>query len=220
MIFKQQAGVYAADHQEIGRLDRVVIDPRTEAVTHLIIRYGLLSTPAKVVPVEQVQISAQQGLVLQLTATEFWQLPGFEENTYLSRRTMPGVYWPRSYLNLPLFPGFFDPIHGFQTQVNIPAGMVAVKEGAAIIALDGKRTGQLDQIVTTAEGARVTHIVILHGALLKARKLIPMSWIRRLSENEIHLTVNSHTVNLLPNHVTDQGRRLEPVRNRLHRYLW
>lgn len=214
MEFKQHVGVFNADNQEIGRLERVVIDPKTNEVTHLVIGHGLVAPQAKVLPVDRIEVGSENGIVTRLTPAEFEQLPEFEttqivtaDEPKLTRtsptdpaRSVPTIYWLPAYPNSPLLPRFVEPGYRLETQPNIPAGNVAVKEGARVISRDGKRTGKVDEVLTGAEGDHVTHILISHGLLVKEQKLIPIGWIDALSEDEVHLAVRSSTIDKLPDY--------------------
>ena len=55
--------VFALDGRT-GHLDKVVIDPHTRRITHLIIHRGFLLTADRVVPVELVERTAPEGIFL------------------------------------------------------------------------------------------------------------------------------------------------------------
>ena len=54
MEIKRNAKVTTADGKDVGRVDRVVIDPQSKEVSHLVIRQGFLFTEDKVVPIDLV----------------------------------------------------------------------------------------------------------------------------------------------------------------------
>lgn len=214
MEFKPHVGVLNADGQEIGRLERVVIDPESNEVTHLVVRQGLLAAHDKVLPLDRVEVGTENGIVVRLTLAEFEQLPDFEEaqtvaadevrpghadQTEAVRSSAPVVYWPPMYPHSPLLPPLFEP-YRIETQLNIPAGTVAVKDGARVIARDGKSVGSVCEVLTTGEDERVTHVLISHGRLVKEKKLIPFSWVETLGENEVYLTVGSGLLDKLPDY--------------------
>lgn len=224
MEFKQHVGVFTLDNQAIGRLERIVIDPGTAEVTHLIVRRGILTTHDKVIPIDRVEVGAENGIIVRLTADELEHLPDFEETQYVAadeerlERTgqseptlsgatssvpapsAPELYWLPVYPRSPLLPQFVDPGYRVETQLNIPEGTVAVKEGARVISRDGKRAGNIDEVVTTGDGERITHVLISQGLLVKEKKLIPAGWISSLGEDEVHLVVGSRTIAKLPDY--------------------
>lgn len=212
MEFKQHVVVLNADGQELGRLARVVIEPKSNEVTHLVIRRGWLTVHDKVLPLERVEIGAEDGIIVRLTLDEFDQLPDLEEAQFVTvdesklgkseetdaARPLPAIYWLPTSPHSPLLPNVSGPTFRATSHLNIPAGTVAVKEGAQVIARDGKRAGQVDEVLTADKGERITYVLISSGQWVKEKKLIPISWIETLGENEVHLAVESGTIDRLP----------------------
>lgn len=212
MEFKQHVVVLNAGGQELGRLVRVVIEPKSNEVTHLVVRRGRLTVHDKVLPLERVEIGAEDGIIVRLTPDEFDQLPDLEATQFIAvdesklgrseetdaARPLPAIYWLPTSPYSPLLPRVGGPAFRVTAQLNIPAGTVAVKEGAQVIARDGKRSGQVDEVLTADKGDRITHVLISSGQLVKEKKLIPINWIETLGENEVHLSVGSSTIDRLP----------------------
>ncbi|MBN2390589.1 MAG: PRC-barrel domain-containing protein, partial [Anaerolineae bacterium] len=51
MEFIKNAPVFTATHERVGHVDRVVINPQTEEVTHIVIRKGFIFAENKVLPI-------------------------------------------------------------------------------------------------------------------------------------------------------------------------
>ena len=82
MQFKQGASLVTLDGKGAGHIDRVVIDPKTKEITHLVIQRGLLQKEEKVVPIILVTSGRDGQLSVHLEArTEL--LPAFEEEQYI-----------------------------------------------------------------------------------------------------------------------------------------
>lgn len=213
MEFKQRTAVVTADNQEAGHIERVVIDPRTDEVTHLVIRIGLLPPKHKVVPIDSILTSNEQRIAVGLNADALDELPDFEETEYIlldeekldhspkdleAARLAPLFMWYPPYPRSPLLPVTEAP-YEIKTRLNIPDGTIAVKEGAKVITRDGKRTGHVDEVLTSAdEETRVTHLLIATGLLQKEKKLIPITWIESLKEDEVCLAIESDVFEKLP----------------------
>jgi uncharacterized protein YrrD len=84
MKIKDGASVYTADGQGVGRIDRVVLDPRTNEITHLVVREGWLFTEDKVVPVSLVDDAKEARVLLRADVENLDELPMFEETYYVS----------------------------------------------------------------------------------------------------------------------------------------
>lgn len=212
MEFKQHIGVLTVDAEEAGRLDRVVINPETNEVTHLVVQQGILSPTNKVIPIELVEVGDENGVVLRVTADEVAQLPDFEEKLYVAvdeaklgrggpnNSPLPDtlLYWQPIYPQPPLLPQAGEPAYRVETQTNIPPGTIAVKEGAKVITRDGKHKGSIDEVLTADNGGRVTHLLISTGVWHKGKKLIPVNWVDEMSEDEVRLIIGAYTVDRLP----------------------
>ena len=115
MQFKQGTGVYTSDGREAGRLERVVINPKTSEVTHVVLQTGSAILPNdKVVPVEMIATAEEEGINLRVKQDELKELPPFQEAHYImtnaeelarrgehtSTRVAPALYWYPPYSGL------------------------------------------------------------------------------------------------------------------------
>jgi len=214
MRYEQGANVYTAEGDKIGEINRVVMDPKTHEVTHVVVQKGFLFTVDKVVPVSLIGPAIEDRVTLRENAGDLEALPDFEETHYIllseeeekaateQGQARPlywyppaGALWWRSggYLG---FPGLFYPMPPYvvETERNIPDGTVALKEGAKVISADDEHVGDVEVMLTDPQENRVTHLVISKGLLLKERKLIPTSWVSIVMSNEIHLAVGSSVI--------------------------
>ncbi len=121
-------------------------------------------------------------------------LPPFEEKHYvLSEGTpFPPGYAPSLYgypSALGGYPAPPDEKYITQIEQNIPEGTVALSEGAKVITAEGKHAGSVERVFTNAEADRAAHLLISKGLLSKERKLIPITWVSIVGENEVHLRV-------------------------------
>src|SRR5512143_3775056 len=83
MQFNQGASLITVDGKDAGHIDRVVIDPKTNEITHLVIRRGLLQKVDKVVPITAVTSGREGELTLHLKSDKWEFLPDFEEERYI-----------------------------------------------------------------------------------------------------------------------------------------
>ena len=100
-----------------------------------------------------------------------------------------------------LYPSFPQPLYKRKTEKNYPENMVALKEDAKVIASDGERIGNIERMITDAKNEAVTHLVVSSGLLQKERKLVPTYWLTDVSEDEVHLSIDSHDFDRLPDFV-------------------
>ncbi len=209
MRFVQDANVFNAEGEQVGSVDRVVLDPQTKEVSHIVVRKGLIFTEDKVIPISLVASATEERVTLREDAGDLDKLPQFQEAHYVEadeaevEKTyppmggrLPPLYWyppahgtpytaPMAYPDTPI------PNYVVETTENIPEGTVALKEGAEVISGDGEHVGDVEQVLTDPEADRATHLVISEGLLLKERKLVPTTWISQVEENQVHLAVES-----------------------------
>jgi uncharacterized protein YrrD len=204
------ADVYSARRDKLGTLNRVIMDPNTRRVTHLVVEKGLLFNTNKIIPIEQVNPQEEEKLVLTSSEQDLKEFQDFEEEHFVSldeaENPETGVeysYWypPPTYpawrtgIQMLLPP---VPTYAIRTTQNIPDGAVALDEGARVESADGKQVGNIEQLIVEPENNRVTHFVISAGLLFKERKLIPVNWISTIGEQEVRLSVNAGTLEKLP----------------------
>ncbi len=204
MQFNQGARVMTLEGKEAGHIERVVIDPKTNEVTHVVVRRGLLQRQDKVVPVTVVTAGRDGELGLHVKSDELDLLPDYEEKQYISSDSGEGGQTPSAVFLYPPYPGgvsgtaSYSPHYITKTRLNIPEDTVALKEGAKVIARDEKEVGHVAQVLMGTPDDRVTHFVIGKGMLVKEHRLIPVEWVDRLTNDEVHLMVGSYTVERLP----------------------
>jgi uncharacterized protein YrrD len=204
--FQKNAVVLSADGQQVGSLNRVVVDPNTRVLTDIVVRTGaLFNHEERVVPLEFIAETTADQIVLREEAGDLKTLPPFEEEHIVDTEENTGGS-PGEIVQ-PL--GYGSPVIGtpmpttigeeFVTRIdqNIPEGSVAVKEGAKVISADGKNVGDVERIFTGIPNEQITHLLISRGKLSKKTKLLPIEWVDNLAEDEVTLRVNKVSVDNL-----------------------
>jgi uncharacterized protein YrrD len=202
ILFQKNANVLAANGQQIGSLERVVLNPETRVVTDIVVRTGtLFNKKARVVPVELVVETTENQIVLRDDAGDLESFPPFEERHLIDENgdvdQKPANAPPVIY-GYPGASPMIVPTSGeqFVTQIeqNIPAGTVAMKEGAKVISADGKHVGNVVRVLADSSVDQVTHLLISAGTFNKEKKLIPIKWVMTVGEDDIHLRVNKESI--------------------------
>jgi uncharacterized protein YrrD len=210
MIIGKNATVFTMDEEKVGRIDRVVIDPRTREVTHVVVRQGFLFTEDKVLPISLVASAEDDRVVLREDAQNLEALPRFETVHYVPLdeaelgRIGPLVAGPDPLYGYPPYGVPYgslpvvSPVLVPETERHVPEGEVALREGADVISADGEHVGDVEQVLTDPQADRATHFVISQGLLLKQKKLIPTTWVSRFGEESVHLGVGEKLIDSLP----------------------
>ena len=213
MEFKQGTNVYTTNGEDVGTVDRVVLNPKTKEVTHIVVRKGFFFAEDKVIPIDLISSATEEGVRLRGISSDLDTLSPFEETHYLpldetesSTANYPTGWASPYYWYEPLggmmgyanYQAGFN--HPFRSEVekNIPEGTIALREGARVITTDGKDVGSVKRIFTNSQNDQATHIVISEGLLFKERRLISVDWIHDIQEDEVHLNVGSAMLAKLP----------------------
>jgi sporulation protein YlmC with PRC-barrel domain len=200
---QKHAHVLASNAQEVGSLDRVVINPATKEITHIVVRMGaLLSKEDKIVPIELVTDTTEDLVVLGTDAGTVESMPLFEEKQFVSeerrveetpsKNKQPVSLGESSVVLSAVLDA--DETYATETVQNIPEGTVAMKEGAKVISADGEHIGNVERVLADSSIAQVTHLMISRGILTKEVKLIPMKWILKIGEDNVYLNENKDSV--------------------------
>jgi len=203
ILFQKNASVLTANGKQVGSLERVVLNPETRVVTDIVVRTGtLFNKEARVVPVELVVKTTEDQIVLREDAKELEAYPPFEERHLVD---VDGDMEQKP-VNPPSviygYPGAVGPVivstseEQFATRIeqNIPAGTVAMKEGAQVISAEGKNVGNVERVLADSSVDRITHLLISRGFFKKQSKLIPIKCVQSLGEDKVHLRVKKTSI--------------------------
>jgi sporulation protein YlmC with PRC-barrel domain len=212
MILKNGQKVFTDDCTSLGKLSRVVVDPITRRVSHIIVRQGFLFPEERVFPINLVRVSDEDQITVYDIEASFEDMPQFSEKFYIEvDDEEPGqkkdkkslrTYFPYPPLYsgglMHSYPVYTDRGYREKKVENIPEGTIAVEEYAAVFDMHGDHVGNLEQVLTDSISDRVTHLVIAEGLIFKERTLVPMEWVSKLEERSVHLAVGPKILETLP----------------------
>jgi uncharacterized protein YrrD len=216
MQFKENAEVITSDGQKVGQIDRMVIDPGSKELTHLVVKKGFLFTKDKVVPLDLVETASEDRIVLKEGPQDPDDFPDFEKTHFIpveeartpEKRGSKGLSLLAWYYPLPggawwhtrmgAYPGYPKPPYVRRTELNIPDGTVPLEERAKVVSRDGEHVGDIERVYADEEQQRVTHLLVSRGLVSKSRKLIPSMWVENVSEDKVRLSVGERFIEKLP----------------------
>jgi uncharacterized protein YrrD len=219
MQFKENAEVVTAKGDKVGQIDRVVLDPRSKELTHLVVKKGFLFTKDKVVPLDRVETATENRVVLKAGKEEPDAFPEFEETHYVPiERAEPAAkkrsdqlsplawYYPVAggawwHIRMSGHSGISKPPYVRKTELNIPDGTVALEEGAKVVSKESEHVGEVERVYADDEEQRVTHLLISKGMISKSRKLIPTLWVDSVCDDVVRLGISEHLVEALPEYL-------------------
>jgi uncharacterized protein YrrD len=205
MQFKQGAEVFSTDGEKVGHIDRVVLDPQTGELTHIVVRKGLLFVEDKVIPAELIGQAEEERVQLTAAVRDLEGLPEFEEQHYIyvdeleqgvdyDLGYVPPFYWYPPFGGTGTVggsPSYSIPPYVVETERHIPEGTVALREGVNVVSAEGEKVGDIERVLVDPGSDQATHFVISQGLLFKERKLVPIQWVDSVGEDEVRLAVDS-----------------------------
>jgi sporulation protein YlmC with PRC-barrel domain len=173
-----------------GKVSRLIVDPATETVTHLVIQPKHALGVGRLVPLDLVDTTAGD-IRLRCTVEEFGGLEPAQETELIDDVT---ASLGTGGLNPAM--GIMSPVQTMVQDV-VPLGEADVDRGDPVYALDGE-IGRVQGLMVDPDDHRVTHVLLEEGHLWGRKKVsIPVSAVTGV-ENGIQLSLTKKQVEDLP----------------------
>ena len=190
-----------------GTVKRVVVDPLSKAVTHLVVEPKHRQGLGRLVPIEIAEPSGNR-VALRCTVAEFERLDSAEETQFVAGTIGYENYGPEQVLSWPYFG-----LHGGQaggvagadvpgvsqtvTYDTVPEGEVEVRRGEPVHATDGP-IGHVHGLVMDAASRGVSHVLLAEGHLWGRKEVaIPIGAVADVQDG-IKLRISRKEVGDLP----------------------
>jgi sporulation protein YlmC with PRC-barrel domain len=171
------AKVRASDGEDIGSVDRAIVDPHTNEVTHIVVRTGAIFGRDIMVPREDLERGNQEGDTLHLTLTkeEMERLPDFVAEQYMP--PPPAWVGPAGY-GFPsssyVWPVAVDPTMGVMP-IAVPVDdeeiedpdVVTITKGALVLDRNADDIGVVDDVRFDGDTGRLQGFVLRVGGALR-----------------------------------------------------
>jgi uncharacterized protein YrrD len=210
---KEGIDVFTPAGEEVGKINRFVLDPVTKEVTHIVIQKGWLLAEDKVVPFRMVSTGPEDQVILDEAVENFDRFPPFEEKHFIradeeevsstgqnTQRNASTYLWYPSSINIgyPAYELENPSMMPLEIQRNIPSNTIVLREGAKVVSSDGKHVGDVERLFVEPTSKQATHFLISQGLLFKDRKLVPAHWVKSIDEDKVQLAVTSRLLERLP----------------------
>jgi osmotically-inducible protein OsmY len=149
----------------VGRLERVLLDPRTGRASYLVVAAGFPRHRDVLVPVAFLDAAGEDGATLRLTSEEFARL---RDHT-----PPPDVRGAEDALLAEL--ALAPPPGRRDGEVRALGPARAIEEGATVWCDDGP-VGRVDRVLVDAAG-RATGLVVRSGRFFATRRLVTIAWV-------------------------------------------
>lgn len=205
MHLKAGLTVYDAEGDKVGDVTRIVIDPVSLDVSHVVVEKGFFFKEDHVVPAGAIKESGDGNAYLD-PGYEAADFPAFEQRTFFGFDPATRAYQPSLEGSTLIF---FPPVGAWGTPAyvdtappavvrNVPEGSVSLEPGAPVTSADGDHLGDVEEVLTAGDTGTTTHLVIEEGVLFKHRKLVPTAWVASVDDDGVRLAVNADVVENAP----------------------
>jgi len=194
-------GVYTARDQRVGTVDRIVLDPSTRTVSHVVVRKGLLFPEDRLVPIGDIVTATPERINLRQEVSLDDFLP-FVEQYYVPLDEIDGSAGQLDQsvrIAMPLSGPVGQAMPTPQPELvpvrerNISDRLTALEAGAQVFASDRQPVGRLERIVITSHG-QPTLIVVEDGGLMPDRRAVPIESVLDIGEDVVVLDARRETI--------------------------
>lgn len=209
------ADVYASDGEEFGRVSGVVLNAAHDAITHIVVRRGVLFPIDVVIPMDVVGRVVDHDVTLTVTTPEAARMPPLEaeasvplevsdqDASGLGPRGAPNIWIGNPGVTLPPLLSTATNVQPYVVERwrNLPEQSLVLRDGLPARVRDGERLGELDEVVVDPVSHAVTDIVVRLDRPRGRRKAIPSAWVERSDEEAgLLLVVDRDDVMRLPDY--------------------
>lgn len=220
--------VHGSDGKHLGSLSRIIIEPASEQVTHLIVEPGLIESGdalkpggwetarERVVPMKLVASANKDDVRLTTDEAAFLQLPLFERIQYTeaSETTAQGASGKLpSRFRFGQLLNFVSAGWGLGAAPFVPPAdvtfnetptSVAIEEGAPVWRLEPREEiGTVERVLVDAATQRVSELVVRRAGLLHHRVLLPIDQVRGLEGGVVLVVLSPAEVDALAHYMEE-----------------
>jgi len=204
-----------------GQSTRVVLNPVTQQLTHIVVEISRFPSTERVVPLDKLAETTATMIRLSCTKEELKAMPDFVEHHYVrvekpTYNLSDGLGWaglgytgpsssgPSSGPGMIMALPYAVPArHGEMEVIDVKSESIApaelaVHRGARVEATDGQ-VGQVDDFLVDTKSGHITHLILREGHLWGQKDVtIPVAQIEREEENAVFLKLDKEAIGALP----------------------
>lgn len=200
------AHVESADGKDVGRLHSIVIDPRDNEVTHIVVNAGPhfpepgFGAPELInVPIEAMDDAGEKKIVLNRSRDDFRSLPQYVERDFTpappSLQEAPPTDYPHRLWNtgVALAASFASLLTG----IAVPAETVRKASFEREILNDvpvwrsepHAHIGDVERVLVDEETDEIRELVIRRGAFFHEDIVLPMDFVTEIQDGVVHVQI-------------------------------
>ncbi len=212
------AHVVTSDGKDVGKIEKLVVDPESGAVRLVVLRKGLLLTRDVEVRVEELRADPDGRVRLSYTAEQVDRLPEFVESEYTAPtagyesplgHSADSLVWSSGYAPggvptagytppqpslVPDAPDRATAAEIADFQLNRDLTNAVIEDGDAVLSRDGEKVGEVHSVTVDLETRRPTRLVVRKGFLFTEDVELPWTAIDGVDDGKVHLTLSKGEV--------------------------
>ena len=199
--------------EEVGKVERVVLEPSSNEVDAVVVHRGLILSRDVLIPISLVQEATEAEVLLRIGRDRLRELPDFVSAHFEIRPPEDALsyasYAPGSILfplvppyGVPGEPGPYELAEATGETAIVPIDLAIVR-GMPVLSLDGT-VGEVEEVRTDPLTDRATAIVVRGKAGLKEQVEIPIEFVSAILYDHIKLSLTNQQVEELPEPVADR----------------
>ena len=207
--------VYTSDEQDLGTVDRLILDPERGTVKAAVVSKGFFLPQDVEVPMELIHAGSSGDARISYSSADIDKLPSFAEGNYtapppeyLAQSNYPAaaIYWPVGYslgmtpLGEPAMES--TPISSWtgddEVDKEVSAALrrqdlenAVIGEGSEVLGQDGKKVGTVRELTFDPAGGELTGLVVHKGVLFGKEISLPVELIDSVDDGVVYLTVDA-----------------------------
>jgi sporulation protein YlmC with PRC-barrel domain len=203
--------VRSADHEAVGELADIIIDPTEKRVTHIVVKPHHGDGGLHLVPIE-LAVSEDDGheILLRCNAEEVRQLPNVQDFAYIRLGEVPvsDPDWDIGTTDVLAPPYYESGMGGYAgpwddrvgvVYDRIPKGEVEIRRASSVFSSDGHHVGDVDGFLV--DEGHITHFVLERGHLWGRREVtIPINQVARVESDAVTVSLSKDEIGDLPSH--------------------
>lgn len=197
------AEVVSSDAKEVGKLHAIVVDPRDNEVTQVVVNAGPhfpepgFGDPRLVeAPIDQVEDAGERRVTLRATADEFRAMPVYAERRFFPARSRDEAPAGNVWWNTGVAIG--ASLSGILTGIAVPGETFRRAEFERHILDDTPvwreaprdHIGDVERVLIDEETDEIRGLVIRRGALLSHEVVLPMEYVTEIQDGVIHARIS------------------------------
>jgi sporulation protein YlmC with PRC-barrel domain len=199
--------VRTIDGKDVGKIDKLILDPVTNAVKAAVVRKGFFLPDDIEIPLGALERESDDTLLLKRTETEVDDLPRFYEAsytppppTYLAPFGYPGaaVLWPVGWPGGYPVPGQVatDTVAAEATEAQRRQDLdnAVLDEGSDVLARGGEKIGELQRVTFDSTSRRPASFVVRRGLITTEEIELPAASIASVDDRIVYLHLTKEEI--------------------------